>query len=534
MKRFVLSVVIMLLIIASACPAFAEFPALPHDMLPLQSYEFMPDKQYSVYCGPGKEYGVAANGKAKVSTNGDIQLFGDENGYALIQYAINENKCRIGYINMSDEDFFIYPSLDSNWVYGRARAKEDLSMTDDPFLGQNETHRFHAGTEFITLFPMEEWTFVEVPSVSPVRGFVPTNQLETVPVPYENNPCLAGAVDFLKAAGLDFEVTGLYFNYQDHLYITPKNGGKIYYLGFNDDFYPYDLRSWYIEEALSDEDAGKLIDHFLNLAATVKQGLAPEEHLQYGYRDTLGEQNIDAVVSNILLSIESEFGDQGFHILCDRLSLHDGNDILNSLRAQAASRILGKLDNSSVSPSEGCAWYDALALSVQDDLPRNSPDYIENDLMRAATRLLLAYNEENNPWHGTLDVDAAKTVNIVDLKSAKVTKSDSTAIIWGVEWYSKYALYDSSRAANVSGHVCPLKLVMQKNAQNEWILKSVTYAQDGTMYAPSILAFCNDNQTLANRLMALPGDGTWDEFLLYLDANGFDADLVMPIENVVY
>ena len=82
MKRFVLSVVIMLLIITSACPAFAEFPALPHDMLPLQSYEFVPDKQYSVYCGPGKEYGVAANGKAKVSTNGDIQLCGDENGYA--------------------------------------------------------------------------------------------------------------------------------------------------------------------------------------------------------------------------------------------------------------------------------------------------------------------------------------------------------------------------------------------------------------------------------------------------------------------
>ena len=62
----------------------------------------------------------------------------------------------------------------------------------------------------------------------------------------------------------------------------------------------------------------------------------------------------------------------------------------------------------------------------------------------------------------------------------------------------------------------------------------MTYAQDGSLYAPSILAFCNDNQTLANRLMALPGDGTWDEFLLYLDANGFDADLVMPIENVVY
>lgn len=238
---------------------------------------------------------------------------------------------------------------------------------------------------------------------------------------------------------------------------------------------------WNKGEALCDEDAGKLIDHFLNLAATVKQGLAPEEHLQYGYRDTLGEQNIDAVVSNILLSIESAFGAQGFRILCDRLSLHDGNDILNSLRAQAASRILGKLDNSYVSPSEGCAWYDALALSVQDDLPRNSPDYIENDLMRATTRLLLAYNEENNPWHGTLDMDASKTVNIVDLKSAKVTKSDFTA-----------------------------------------------------MYAPSILAFCNDNHTLANRLVALPGDGTWDEFLLYLDANGFDADLVMPIENVVY
>ncbi|MBR6525006.1 MAG: hypothetical protein IKT57_03455 [Clostridia bacterium] len=243
-------------------------------------------------------------------------------------------------------------------------------------------------------------------------------------------------------------MTGLYFNYQNHLYITPYSGGKLYYLDFGDIFDPYNISNWYIEE-LNDEDADKLIDHFLNLAYEVQSGLSSEEHLQYGYHDTLGERNIEAVVSNILYGIENEFGRQGLPILYDRLSRHDGNDVLNSLRAQAASRILGKLDHTPVSPEDGCAWYDALTIASQDDLPPDTADYVENELIRTATKLMLAYHAENSPWHSTMDVDAEKTVNIIDLKSSKITKSDSSATIWGVEWYSKYALYDGTRAYNV-------------------------------------------------------------------------------------
>lgn len=56
------------------------------------------DGRYAVYMGPGKSYGRAAGGKAAVSTNGWVQVFGEYNGYLLIQYAVSAEQYRFGWI----------------------------------------------------------------------------------------------------------------------------------------------------------------------------------------------------------------------------------------------------------------------------------------------------------------------------------------------------------------------------------------------------------------------------------------------------
>lgn len=60
--------------------------------------EFRKGKRLPVYMGPDKQYGISAGGKAKVSTNGDILVMGEYNGFLFIAYEISENKYRFGWV----------------------------------------------------------------------------------------------------------------------------------------------------------------------------------------------------------------------------------------------------------------------------------------------------------------------------------------------------------------------------------------------------------------------------------------------------
>lgn len=55
-------------------------PQIPYGDFQVQSIKFSSRKKYPVYTGPGKEYLRSSNGKASVSTNDWIQVFGKENG----------------------------------------------------------------------------------------------------------------------------------------------------------------------------------------------------------------------------------------------------------------------------------------------------------------------------------------------------------------------------------------------------------------------------------------------------------------------
>lgn len=93
--------------------------------------------RYPVYIGPGTSYGRAGNGKALVSTNGWVQVFGEYNGWLLIHYAVSAEQYRFGWITADalakGETIaplsFVFRDLVSTGV--------EVTLTDDPLNSRN-------------------------------------------------------------------------------------------------------------------------------------------------------------------------------------------------------------------------------------------------------------------------------------------------------------------------------------------------------------------------------------------------------------
>lgn len=118
-----------------------EEPTLPENIRPevMDEQEFLvpqdvklKEGKYAVYMGPGKSFGRAAGGKAAVSTNGWVQVFGEYNGYLLIQYAISAEQYRFGWITdaalAKGEKAAALPLVFGDYV----TLEIDLALTDDP------------------------------------------------------------------------------------------------------------------------------------------------------------------------------------------------------------------------------------------------------------------------------------------------------------------------------------------------------------------------------------------------------------------
>ena len=150
-----------------------QAPAIPSGELTAQKIKFTGGQKFPVYSGPGAEYERAANGKASVSTNDWIQVFGSEKGYIMIQYAISASQMRIGYI---DSKALPKNAAVSELQLARADAEITAStfLTDDPLNSQTRTRALSAGQKVKWLSTMGSWVYVEVSgSGQPIRGFVP-------------------------------------------------------------------------------------------------------------------------------------------------------------------------------------------------------------------------------------------------------------------------------------------------------------------------------------------------------------------------
>ena len=154
-----------------------QAPTIPSGELSAQKIKFTGGQKLPVYSGPGAEYERAANGKASVSTNDWLQVFGSESGFIMIQYAISASQMRIGYIDQS--------ALPKNanvsalrFAWEDAEITASTFLTDDPLNSQTRARALSAGQQVKWLSTMGNWVYVELAgSGQPIRGFVPSGAI---------------------------------------------------------------------------------------------------------------------------------------------------------------------------------------------------------------------------------------------------------------------------------------------------------------------------------------------------------------------
>lgn len=97
MLRRILSLLMLLCLLTAGAAQGEESPALPE--LTAQPGHFPKNQRYEVYEGPRVEHRRAGSGKAVVSTNGEIMVYGTWLGRMMIEYEVSEGRHRIGWID---------------------------------------------------------------------------------------------------------------------------------------------------------------------------------------------------------------------------------------------------------------------------------------------------------------------------------------------------------------------------------------------------------------------------------------------------
>ncbi len=149
--------------------------------------QFPKGKTYEVYRGPGREYGRSANGKASVSTNDTIWVYGVRDGWMLISYSISGGHTRYGWISTAGlpEPMLEYcPELifpgDEGTDYVYATVRENVRMVDDLESDQDFIYPLQPGDSVHCLAEMQGWVLVETYAYDePYWGFVRWEKLDT-------------------------------------------------------------------------------------------------------------------------------------------------------------------------------------------------------------------------------------------------------------------------------------------------------------------------------------------------------------------
>ena len=193
----------------------SQVPSIPAGGMQAQRVKFTGGQRFPVYSGPGALYYRAAGGKAAVSTNDWIQVFGVEDGWALIQYDISASHMRIGYIDASAlPKGASVPSL--QFMPQTMLLSRDAALTDDPLFSKETVLQLKQGQELIRLSGIGvEWAYVEVMNgQTAMRGFVPEN-------------ALMGKPDLSLIPGGPYSDTGEFEQYQAKAVVQRAADGSI-------------------------------------------------------------------------------------------------------------------------------------------------------------------------------------------------------------------------------------------------------------------------------------------------------------------
>ena len=144
-----------------------------------QKVKFNGGQKFPVYTGPGTNYARSGNGKGLVSTNGWIEVYGQKDGWILIQYSISSDHYRFGWIEKSalpkgttvpELNFRVAPG-DQSVAFNR-----DSYLTDDPLVSRAKLCTVKAETDIFYLGSLnDEWAYVMVETADGrwMCGFMP-------------------------------------------------------------------------------------------------------------------------------------------------------------------------------------------------------------------------------------------------------------------------------------------------------------------------------------------------------------------------
>lgn len=186
------------------------------DALPQpQLASFAKGKKYPVYTGPGTNYYREADGKASVSTNDWIQVFGEENGWLLVQYHVTDAMNRIGWINATQKEAGVsVPQL--VWNGGEAICHNGWLTTDPlgacPEIGSPDGASAFNGRACTLLATLGSWSYVEIEYAAgmPMRAFVGSAEL-TVASAYQGTVTVTADEAVLYAGAQGQEETGMLY-----------------------------------------------------------------------------------------------------------------------------------------------------------------------------------------------------------------------------------------------------------------------------------------------------------------------------------
>ena len=157
-------------------------PVTPSDFYIPVNVELRAGEKYDVFAAPGRDSYRAANGKAEMSTNDWVQIFGEEDGWLLVQYDISRDQMRFGYIAAS--------ALPRNTEVQRLRwydlpeqtIKTNTYVTDDPLASCSAICWLNAGDKVKVLSDFGSWYYVEVTpgTGKTLRGFIPQTAIDLI------------------------------------------------------------------------------------------------------------------------------------------------------------------------------------------------------------------------------------------------------------------------------------------------------------------------------------------------------------------
>ena len=156
-------------------PVLPELPGFAYALPAPVLAHFAPNQRFDVYTGPEKQYMREADGKASLSTNDWVLVFGEEDGWLMVLYRVNEKQMRFGFIEATQEQAGVSVPVFS---WADEPVKVSGRMTNDPFYGASVTV---PGQGYWDALPGRligafgsEWAYVEMTAESgaPVRGFV--------------------------------------------------------------------------------------------------------------------------------------------------------------------------------------------------------------------------------------------------------------------------------------------------------------------------------------------------------------------------